>query len=97
MIELMDYPNAQRTVRDCVCSLCWGVLVMHPAADRLFKVECADCKHDTVGYVTKHYVDECRHKSAQDLKDAKKTLEDVGVIAKPEKKTTEQLIKELGF
>ena len=96
-MDTFDYPRAQRMVRDYVCSHCWGVLSMFPGPERTFYVKCADCKDETPGYVTKHYVEQSKANSNQDMRDATKTLQEVGILPKPEKKSTEDLIKDLGF
>lgn len=96
-MDAVEYHEAQKLVRDYVCSKCWGVLKIVPGLNRKFHVLCCTCDQDTVGYTTKHYVDEQKGNSQQDAKEVKQMLEDVGVLPKPEKKSTAQLLKELGF
>jgi hypothetical protein len=96
--KTFDYPEAQKMVRDCVCSRCWDALFYSPAPDRKYYVRCVSCRHDTVGYVTKHYVDTCRAESRGDATEVKQVLKKAGVIKDDlAGKTNEDLIKDLGF
>ena len=97
-IQTFEYPEAQKMVRDYVCSRCWDGLFYSPAPDRKYYVRCVSCRHDTVGYVTKHYVDNCRMKSRADAAEVKQVLKDAGVIKDEHAgKSIEDLNKELGF
>ena len=98
MIEPMDLILAGVTVRDYVCSNCWGHLYQLPLkGSRLWLVLCNSCQDQTRGYVTRYYAESRRSESHFELYETRKMLEDVGVLDPPERKSERQILKELGF
>ena len=98
MPELLDDILAEITVRDYVCSNCWGHLNMYPAGKRQWRVECHNCGEHTVGFVTKYYTQKRLGDSLGELIDTRPMLQDLGIIQNPHKdKTVEELLAELGF
>jgi len=96
--ETFELLEAQRMVRDYVCSTCWDGLYYAPGPERRYYVRCVTCRHDTVGFVTKHYANNCRLKSRGEAAEVKEMLKEAGVINNPHKgKTIEEINKELGF
>lgn len=88
---------ARKTVKNYVCSNCWGELTLFPAPDRQLVVLCATCKDETKGYVTRHYADRRRDASVYDASDAMKLLRKVGALPQLPRRTKEQNLRELGF
>lgn len=90
---------AEVTVRDYVCSNCWGHLVKWPlSGSRMWLVLCARCGDQTRGYTTRYYAESRRSESIGEYREAKNLLEDFGVLENEHSgKTVEQLLKELGF
>ena len=91
---------ASLTIRDYVCSNCWGHLDKMPAPEeRAWFVYCPNCGiENTTGYVTKYFAERRRADSAGDLADTRHMLQKIGVIKNPHAgKTVKQLLEELGF
>jgi DNA-directed RNA polymerase subunit RPC12/RpoP len=51
---ILQYFEAEKTVRDYVCSQCWGHLVIVDDAQTRNRVECSQCKGTT--FHSKHFV-----------------------------------------
>ena len=97
MPELLDDILAYKTVRDYVCSNCWGHLLYFPVGMK-WRIECHNCGEHTVGFVTKYYTQKRLGDSLGELIDARPMLQDLGIIQNPhEDKTVEELLREMGF
>lgn len=99
-MQPLDFLMARKTVKHYACSNCWGELEMIPdeAQPDLYQVKCKKCGDETKGYVTQHYVERRRSESQFEEVNATHMLMKAGVLDNPlAGKTTEQLLKELGF
>ncbi len=97
MSNKMTDIQSQRTLRDCVCSGCWGHLLRFAEPGGIYRVECHRCKGDTVGFVTRDYAERRRLESVSERVEVEKLLQTIGAMPKSPKKTKTQLMKELGF
>ena len=98
MMELLDGRWKELTLRDYVCSNCWGHLLAYPMDNQLWLVICHRCGDETKGYVTKYFADGRRDESHGEKFEARRMLEEMGIIQNEHAgKTSEELIKELGF
>jgi len=98
MPELLDDTLAEITIRDYVCSNCWGHLLMFQSIEGQWRVECHRCRENTRGYVTKYYAQKRLGDSLGELIDIRPMLQDLGIVQNPHKdKTVEELLTELGF
>ena len=99
MPETMDDRLAALTVRDYVCSNCWGHLLKFPTPDGMWRVECARCEGDTRGYVTKFYASKRLAESRADKLDVRENLRGLGILppTPAEIETPEEMLKSLGF
>ena len=99
MIDPMDDILAAVTVRDYVCSNCWGHLQKWAQkGSRLWVVLCVKCMDQTKGFVTRYYAEARRSESIGEKMEARDLLQAMGIL-EPEHsgKSNEQLLKELGF
>jgi DNA-directed RNA polymerase subunit RPC12/RpoP len=97
MMEILNDTLARKTVRHYACSACWGELELIPV-ETGYKVLCRKCGEETKGYVTQNYVNRRRAESAFEEVNATHMLMRAGVLENPHAgKSTEQLLKELGF
>ena len=98
MLELLDDRLAELTVRDYVCSNCWGHLQKWPDDDRMWLVLCHRCHEETKGYVTRYFAESRRSESVREKSEARILLLALGLIADDlSGKTEEELLAELGF
>lgn len=98
MIEPMDLVLAGVTVRDYVCSNCWGPLHKLPLSQEdQWLVLCNACLDQTKGFVTRYYAESRRSDSHFELYEAKKMLQDAGILDRPERRTEAEILKDLGF
>jgi DNA-directed RNA polymerase subunit RPC12/RpoP len=87
----------RKTVKFYACSNCWGDLEAIPAEEG-YQVLCRKCGPETKGYVTQNYVNRRRAESEFEEVNATHMLMKVGVLENPHAgKSTDQLLKELGF
>jgi DNA-directed RNA polymerase subunit RPC12/RpoP len=97
-MEPLDFLLARKTVKHYVCSNCWGELEMAPIQGDKFEVTCKKCGDETKGYVTQYYVNRRRGESEHEEVNVRHLLQKLDIIPNPHKgKSTEQLLKELGF
>ena len=94
-METLDPALAELTIRDYVCSTCWGHLVKFPEHGG-YRVECPNCE-ETKGYVTKFYANKRLSESVGDRLDVQVNLRDVPGMNPHRNKSVEQLLDELGF
>ena len=98
MLELLDDRLAALTVRDYVCSNCWGHLMKWPAEDRMWVVNCHRCGEETKGYVTHYYAEGRRSESIGEERETSEMLQVLGIIPEDhEGKSVQELLAELGF
>jgi hypothetical protein len=97
MTDPLSLDLAQVTVRDYVCSTCWGHLLMYPADGDKWNVLCHKCMTNTKGYVTRVFAQLRIDESRMERVEVERTLKEIGVMEKGEKRTEEQILKELGF
>src|SRR4030067_3498900 len=89
---------ARKTVKFYACSSCWGELESKPAQDGMYFVVCKKCQDETKGYVTQYYVNRRRAESEFEEVNVSHMLRRIEIIPNPHKgKSTEQLLKEIGF
>ncbi len=92
----MEDALAEKTVRDYVCSSCWGNLQRRPADDRQWVVYCPNCGNDQY-YVTREYAERRRAESRADATEVNKLLQNLGVLPKPPKRSETDILKDIGF
>ena len=98
MLELLDDRMAELTIRDYVCSNCWGHLQKWPEEDRMWLVICHRCGEETKGYVTRYYAEGRRSESFAEKCETRLLLESMGIIHNElSGMTEEELLAELGF
>lgn len=86
-----------KTVRDYVCSVCWGPL-MDVMVEGVPDVVCANYHTEHAGFVTKRYADRRKTDSLGDAYDVRHLLQKAGVMQNPHAgKTAKQILDELGF
>ena len=96
-MELFDELMAYKTVKRYSCSNCWGELEMLLEGDK-YRVLCKSCGAETKGYVTQYFVTRRRAESEFECVNATHMLRKAGVLENPHAgKSTEQLLRELGF
>lgn len=95
---IVELALSETTVRDYVCSVCWGHLIRR-RYDLLHDiVECGVYGNLHAGYVTKFWVDRQRQADQHNSADAKYMLRTIGIIRNENAgKTEDQLLNELGF
>lgn len=91
----MTFDAAERTQRDYLCAVCWGHLILKPAGNRLYAVECAKYGHAHEGFVTKTFAEHQRSDSVGELAEARWNLADI--LGLRENKTEAEIMKDLGF
>lgn len=92
----IDPVEAEKIVRDCVCSDCWGDLVAQ--YDRQTRKSTVSCRTENCpnhGVVSKRFVERREQESAGELLEARTALRMAGVLKSG--KTQKQLLSELGF
>lgn len=88
---------ADKTIRDYVCSICWGNLRGEPQHGTPNWVVCCSKCDETRGFVSKFYVDERRQQDHFDAYEVNRLLQDLGIIDRPPQKPEDQILDELGF
>jgi len=92
----MSRALAAVTIRDCVCAGCWGHLIEF-AEQGQSRVECAAYGAEHTGFVSKAYADTRRAESAAEAYEVKQLLQELRVIERPQPKSEQQILSELGF
>lgn len=86
------------TLRNYVCSKCWGNLGSHRNADASYKVFCKNENCDGVGFHKRSYAEKTLNENKVDAKEAKDNLRNVMPGLFPEMNLTEdEMIKFLGY
>jgi hypothetical protein len=94
-VEPLDRDQLDETLRDYVCSICWGALTFRYVDGKWYAV-CPECLEDTKGYTSKKFAERKRDESAGELLEAERNLRDV-LGLRPPRQTTEKNISDLGF
>lgn len=98
-VEPMSRAEVDETLRECVCSNCWGTLVWDNQIEdgqQVTRVLCQTCRENTKGYVSRKFAERKRAESEVDLMVVKRNL---GRFMGPPKakRTPEEILKSLGF
>lgn len=92
----IDPVDAEKLVRDCVCSDCWGDLITsYDRVERSSSVSCSTAGCPNHGVVSKRFVEKREQKSAGELLEAKTALTMAGVLRSG--KSEKQLLADLGY
>lgn len=94
MPEPTSAEEAQRIVKRCVCSSCWGQLVAVKKGD-LYLAECQTC-NECRGYVSRKWTERRASESAAEKYEARAALRD-SIPWMKSNKTEAELIESLGF
>lgn len=95
---IVDIVLSETTVRDYVCSVCWGHLIRRRYDLTSDIVECGVYGPLHSGYVTKFWVERQRQADQNNSAEAKDMLRTIGIIRNEhEGKSEKQLLDELGF
>ena len=98
MLELLNDQLMEITLRDYVCSNCWGHLLAYPQGERMWMVICHRCEDETKGYVTRYFAESRRSESIGERSETRSLLQEMGIIQFDESdKSLDQLVRELGF
>lgn len=98
--EVLEEIDAARFIQKYACSTCWGNLVADSInGERYLKtVHCGNVNCTGAGFVTKHYVEKRRTQDHFDHFEAERNLRVALNLPDPMKgKTTEEILKEIGF
>lgn len=95
---IMDLRWAELTIRDYVCSNCWGQLQRWPTNGSNWLVQCIRCREQTNGFVTRYFAESRRSDSIGEARDVRLLLQEMGIIANEhDGKSAKDLLKEMGF
>ena len=98
MLELLGFHLKELTIRDYVCSNCWGDLLDYPMDNRMWMVICHSCREDTRGYVTRYFAESRRSESVGEKMETRILLQGLGIIPNEHAgKSAAELLQELGF
>jgi hypothetical protein len=92
----IDPIDAEKMVRDCVCSDCWGDLTAkfnHQTRNSEVTCSTKDCPGH--GVVSKRFVEKREQASRGEAMEARTALSRAGIVRT--NKTAQQLLSELGF
>lgn len=96
MPDLQTDTEAQITVRDMLCSICWKHLTIHHAPDRMNLVLCCHCGKLTKGYVSKAWVEHRRAESLSELLEVERFYPELAG-KKKSSQTADDINHDLGF
>ena len=95
--QIVDRAQAEILVRDYACAGCWGHLTTFTIKDSQdVKVTCLNCG-DERGLVSKYWVARRRSQDIGDGVDVREMLEGIKILPPRQRKSPEQISKELGF
>jgi hypothetical protein len=83
------------TLRDYVCSTCWGTLTFIHVDGQWYAI-CPECKENTTGYTSKKFTERKKLENEQEYLEAAHNLRDV-LGLKPEPQSKEKNLSDLGF
>lgn len=90
----MNSITAQTLARDYCCAHCWGRLAANITKEGWIVTCVNGCE---TGFVTKAYAERRRAESLVEKVEVNQLLQGIGVLPKPEKKTEQQILEELGY
>jgi DNA-directed RNA polymerase subunit RPC12/RpoP len=98
-MEALNLELAHKTVKNYVCSNCWGELeiLFDLRENDMYFVTCKRCKDETNGYVTQYFANKERSNSEFAKRDVTRLLQNMGIIEKPARKSVNELKTELGY
>jgi hypothetical protein len=98
---IMSFWEAKVTIRDYVCSACWGPLdyIQHDKDNpKIATVTCMFCKDHTPGFVTKKYAERKAERNHQEFEEAKRALRAALPWMKIKLEATEKsILQKLGY
>ena len=94
-VEPLDRVQLDETIRDYVCSTCWGSLTFRYVEGKWYAL-CIEHKEETTGYASKKFAERKRDQSAGELIEAERNLRDV-LGLRPQKQTIKKNLSDLGF
>jgi len=98
MAVKMSSHKAVRTVAAYVCANCWGKLKYEPIEDWKAIVSCKTEGCPCKGFVSKYHIDHAERQGKHEKLKAERDLRGrVPWLPAGEKKTADEIIKELGF
>lgn len=96
-VEPIPRHELDDTLRDYVCSICWGPLDFHQDREtHLWYALCRTHKGETVGYTSRKFAERKRSESEHELLEAAHYLRDLMGL-RHEKRSENEAMKELGF
>lgn len=106
MVEIQTDVEAQKTVRDCACSACWGHLVLFPAdpppgveakaGEHFARALCGVCGEATRGYVSKRYVERKLAESRAEAFEVRQALKGA-IPSLATRVTAQEALSDLGY
>lgn len=90
-----DRDLIRTTLEDYVCANCWTHLTMIHR-EGVSRIVCA-ADEDHQGFVTAAFAEREENQALENFMDAKKTLQEIGAIEKPDYGGAEKILKDLGF
>lgn len=94
-VEPLTRDQLDETLRDYVCSTCWGALTFKYVDGQWYAI-CIEHKEETPGYTSKKFAERKRVESEGELIEAAHNLQAV-LGLKPERQSREKNLKEIGF
>lgn len=94
-VEPLDRIVLDETLRNYVCSGCWGNLTFKLVGEQWYAL-CVECGEETPGYTSKHYAERRREESEYELIEARRNLAEV-LGLQPERQTVAKNLSDLGF
>ncbi len=94
-VEPLSRIQLDETLREYVCSTCWGVLTFKWHEGKWYAI-CPECQEETTGYTSKRYAEKRRDESVQEAIEAERNLREILNLHR-EKRTAEENLHDLGY
>ena len=94
-VEPLDRLDLDDTLRDYVCSICWGPLKFVYEDGQWFAL-CAEHDEETTGYTSKMFAERKRTESESELIEAERNLRSLMGLTR-ERQPIEKNLSDLGF
>jgi hypothetical protein len=94
-VEPLDRIVLDDTLRNYVCSGCWGNLSFKLVGDRWYAL-CVECQEETPGYTSKYFAERRREESESELIEARRNLAKV-LGLETERQSVAKNLSDLGF
>lgn len=94
-VEALTREELDDTLRDYVCSTCWGTLSFVVVDQKRYAI-CPRCKEDTQGYTSRKFADRKREESTHEYEEARRNLSRL-LGWKQGHHTEQENLKALGF